>query len=156
MTGKKTKKMTEKTTRGLVVFVKVLNAILAIFSVSNLFLLMATAGAWMQVLEGIFVDFATSEPYKINLAGVLIAALMAFLLANLVAMFQVKGKNYVEIGSLVVNLGFLLFIAFLMTANISAFPFIFCGLGLAFSIIMTLLVQPKNIVSVEIEKEVKK
>ena len=144
--------MTKKKQRGIEIFVKVVNAILVIFSISNLFLLFATAGAWMKALEEVFVNFATSAPYKINFAGVLIAILMAFLLANLVAMFQIKGKNYVEIGSMLVNLGFLLFIGIVMTVNISAFPFIFCGLGLAFSIVMTILLAPKEQIKTEEKK----
>ena len=145
MTDKTKKKSRKKETpRFAVVFVKIINVLFSIFSILNLFLLLATMGAWMNVLSEIFTKFTVSEPYTINALGAGLSVLWAFLIACFIAMIQVKGKNYVEKGTLVLNFGFLLFIAVMMTIEISAFPFIFVGLGLSFSIIMSILIEPKG------------
>ena len=143
MAVKKSEKEVKKPS-GFVVFIKVVNAIFSLFSLLNLFLLLATAGAWKDALEEIFVKWAVSEPYTINFVGILFAFFLAFIVSDLIAMIQIKGKNYVENGSIVLNFGFLFFIAIIMTINISAFPYIFAGIGLSLSIIMSLLLESKT------------
>lgn len=126
------------------VVVKVINIILFIFSIMNFLLLIATAGAWMTAISGVFLEPAVSEPYKISFVGVLYGVLFALLLAVEIMFAQIGGKNYLEKFSMVINFAFVLFIVGYLTANISAFPFIFCGLGLSFSILGTMIMIPKT------------
>lgn len=127
-----------------IVFVRIINALFMIISFINFLLLLATAGAWMSAIENILLKPAVTEPYKISGIGVLYGVIFALLLAIEIMMLQIKGKNAAEIFSLVVNFAFLVFVAVYLTANISAFPFIFCGLGLSFSIIGTMIMLPSD------------
>ena len=124
--------------------VKVINILFTIFSLVNFSLLIVTMGAWMTGIEGMLLKPAVTEPYKISGIGILYGVIFAFLLAIEIMMLQIKGKNAAEIFSVVVNFLFLGFVAIYLTMNISAFPYIFVGLGLSFSIIGTMIMVPKD------------
>lgn len=131
-------------------FIKILNILFTIVSVTAFFLMLVTAGAVVKAMDETVLLSAVSKGHDIGIFGMLYAAIMALGVSVMVGMLLIPKKNVAEIFSVIVNFAFLGFLAVYFTINVSGFVLTFSGLSLAFSILMAMFLIPKT------EKKAKK
>lgn len=124
--------------------IKILNILFTIVSVTTFFLIIVTAGVFVQALDQTLLASAMSAGHKINMLGALYGAIMALFSAVMVGMMLIKGKNVAEKFSVFINVLFLGFLAIYFTVNVSGFIFVFIGLSLAFSILVAMFMTSEN------------
>ena len=125
--------------------IKILNIILSVVSVTNFFLLVVTMGVWMKALdETLLTSAVVAGTHKISVLGVLYGVILAFFVSVMIGMVLIKKKNVAEVASVIVNSAFLGGLAIYLTANVSGFAYVFAGLSLVFSILMTIFMVPKE------------
>ena len=127
-----------------ITFVKILNILFTIVSVTAFFLILVTAGAMIKAMDETLLVSAVSKGHDIGIFGALYAAIMAIAASVVVGMLLVPKKNVAEIFSIIANVAFLGFLAVYFTVNISGFVLVFSGLSLAFSILMAIFLVPKT------------